>query len=314
VTDRWDVGSDVHITSSTVHWMDSQDAVVSDITMQSDGNSAISLEGTGITAVLSEEDTPGMGVEVALLSRNLQIEGYSNPEDCGYEYKKMGDYRGSHSTTKGGYTCQNWIDQTVHTHDRTIEKYPNAGLGDHNYCRNPDSHDGSYFGQTWCYTDNPAKRWDWCEVPKCVGGYLQVFHTPNVPQVIEGVEFKHMGQPRGKNRFPLQFLYTRDVNGTSISRNSIRNSLHRCISMDGVSNATIAANVAADTAGHCYYIGFEADDNKILHNLGSRTNNRFSWRDPKPSGYGDHDRATFHFSNPNNDWIGNVAAGSAGRG
>ena len=54
-----------------------------------------------------------------------------------------------------------------------------------------------------------------------------MFHTPDVPQVIEGVEFTNMGQQGGKNRFALQFLYTRDVNGTSISRNSIRNSLHR---------------------------------------------------------------------------------------
>jgi hypothetical protein len=58
-----------------------------------------------------------------------------------------------------------------------------------------------------------------------------------------------MGQQGLKNRFPIQFLYTRDVKGTSISRNSIRTSAHRCISMDGVSNATIAANVAHDTAG-----------------------------------------------------------------
>jgi hypothetical protein len=47
----------------------------------------------------------------------------------------------------------------------------------------------------------------------------------------------------------IQFLYTRDVKGTSIGRNSIRNSAHRCITMDGVSNATIAANVTHETAG-----------------------------------------------------------------
>ena len=83
----------------------------------------------------------------------------------------------------------------------------------------------------------------------CRGGYKQVIHTPNVSQVIEGVELTNMGQQGYKNRFPIQFLYTRDVKGTSISRNSICNSAHRCISMDGMSNTTIAANVAHDTPG-----------------------------------------------------------------
>lgn len=87
---------------------------------------------------------------------------------------------------------------------------------------------------------------DYCDT----GGYVQVLHTPNVPQVIEGVELFNMGQMGVVNRFPLQFLYTGTVAGTSIARNTIRGSNHRCISMDGVSNATIASNVAYDTAGH----------------------------------------------------------------
>ena len=38
----------------------------------------------------------------------------------------------------------------------------------------------------------------------CRGGYLQVLHTPNVAQVIEGVELTNMGQQGFKNRFPIQ--------------------------------------------------------------------------------------------------------------
>ena len=47
---------------------------------------------------------------------------------------------------------------TYHTHSAG-EK----GLGDHNYCRNPE---GEYT-QVWCYTTNPDRRWDWCDVFTC---------------------------------------------------------------------------------------------------------------------------------------------------
>jgi parallel beta-helix repeat protein len=142
--------------------------------------------------VLSERDTPGMGVEVALLSRNIKIEGQT-----------------------GGTALQ--------------------------------------------------------------GGYFQVFHTPGVAQTIEGVEFTNMGQQKGKNRFSLQFLFSGDVPGTSIARNSIRNSNFRCIVIEGSSNITVEANVAHDTAGHCYYVGSDARDNTLISNLGSRTNNVIGW-------------------------------------
>ena len=38
------------------------------------------------------------------------------------------------------------------------------GLGDHNFCRNPDGEPGG----PWCYTTDPQVRWAYCGVPKCV--------------------------------------------------------------------------------------------------------------------------------------------------
>eukprot|EP00804_Cyclotella_cryptica_P009369 CCRYP_018076-RB/>CCRYP_018076-RB protein AED:0.03 eAED:0.03 QI:374/1/1/1/0.94/0.9/20/617/4181 len=145
------------------------------------------------------------------------------------------------------------------------------------------------------------------------GGYFQVFHTPGVAQTIEGVEFTNMGQQQGKNRFALHFLYSGDVPGTLIARNSIVASNHRCVVIEGSSNITIEANVAYDTAGHCFYIGSDARDNTLLYNIGSRTNDVIS-SGKQLSGESDHDRATFQLYNPRNDYIGNVAAGSDGRG
>ena len=48
------------------------------------------------------------------------------------------EYRGCQNRTVTGYSCQKWTDQRPHKHSRTPSKYPNKGLGNHNFCRNPD--------------------------------------------------------------------------------------------------------------------------------------------------------------------------------
>ena len=35
-----------------------------------------------------------------------------------------------------------------------------------NYCRNPDDEPCG----PWCYTQDPAKRWEYCDVEMCSGG------------------------------------------------------------------------------------------------------------------------------------------------
>ncbi|XP_070538197.1 uncharacterized protein [Ptychodera flava] len=80
-------------------------------------------------------------------------------DEC-YQDSNGNDYRGKVSKTEEGHICQKWTSQTPRKHSRTPEKYPNGGLGDHNYCRNPDNENGP-----WCYTvDGP--RWGYCDVGK----------------------------------------------------------------------------------------------------------------------------------------------------
>jgi uncharacterized protein (DUF1501 family) len=86
----------------------------------------------------------------------------SNPETCGSDAVNQADYRGTINTTEQGYTCMNWTSQSPHSHTRTPADYPDKGLGDHNYCRNPDGEP-----RAWCYTTDPNKRWDFCDVPSC---------------------------------------------------------------------------------------------------------------------------------------------------
>ncbi|EDV24456.1 uncharacterized protein TRIADDRAFT_25104 [Trichoplax adhaerens] len=72
-------------------------------------------------------------------------------------------YRGGQDRTKSGLICQNWLSQYPHRHSFTPAAYPEFGLGDHNYCRNPDnSNDGP-----WCFTSSISRRSEACSVPRC---------------------------------------------------------------------------------------------------------------------------------------------------
>ena len=88
--------------------------------------------------------------------------GQTETASLRYGHKNNG-YRGSVSWTRNGWTCQNWNEQYPNEHSRTHENYPQDGLGDHNYCRNPDDEEDA-----WCYTVN-GNRWDYCDIPTDYG-------------------------------------------------------------------------------------------------------------------------------------------------
>ncbi|XP_062953943.1 plasminogen [Cynocephalus volans] len=88
------------------------------------------------------------------------VETTSEP-DCMFGNGKS--YRGKKATTVAGTPCQEWAAQEPHKHNIfTPETNPRAGL-EKNYCRNPD---GDVNGP-WCYTTNPRKLFDYCDVPQC---------------------------------------------------------------------------------------------------------------------------------------------------
>jgi len=92
--------------------------------------------------------------------------------------------------TKTGKTCQKWTSQSPQAHSYTPELVPNfgklsewtihfqslnqienqanklnpyiSGLGDHNYCRNPDGEPS-----VWCYTMDTETRWELCDITLC---------------------------------------------------------------------------------------------------------------------------------------------------
>merc|ERR1712178_228221 len=68
------------------------------------------------------------------------------------------DYRGMRSETVTGLTCQKWSVKTPHPHEFTLDD-PVTGLGDHNYCRNPDKKKTA-----WCYTTFKQREWEYCDI------------------------------------------------------------------------------------------------------------------------------------------------------
>merc|ERR1719389_983192 len=54
--------------------------------------------------------------------------------------------------------CQDRTEQYPHSHSFIVDWYPDAHLGDHNFCRNPDGD-----STIWCYTTDPGARWNYCD-------------------------------------------------------------------------------------------------------------------------------------------------------
>jgi len=80
----------------------------------------------------------------------------SNSDECGCVSVKQEDYRGTISTTASGKECIRWDEAGY-----TPEYYPDAGLEDNNYCRNPEP---DYKGRAWCFTEDGDEE---CDVPYC---------------------------------------------------------------------------------------------------------------------------------------------------
>ncbi|XP_056426956.1 tissue-type plasminogen activator isoform X2 [Hyla sarda] len=74
-------------------------------------------------------------------------------------------YRGNYSRTNSGLSCVNWNSQSLSQkiYNAQHKDAQQLGLGNHNYCRNPDGDKNP-----WCYIFKNGKySWDYCSVPAC---------------------------------------------------------------------------------------------------------------------------------------------------
>ncbi|XP_039620939.1 kremen protein 2-like isoform X1 [Polypterus senegalus] len=96
------------------------------------------------------------------------------------------DYRGFQNQTSvpDGKPCLYW--NQTHQHAYNTERFPNGqwGLGNHNYCRNPDGD-----VQPWCYVSESEEGiyWKYCDIPTCqMPGYRGCFLDSGNPPALSG--------------------------------------------------------------------------------------------------------------------------------
>ncbi|XP_056140814.1 phosphoinositide-3-kinase-interacting protein 1 [Lampris incognitus] len=88
-----------------------------------------------------------LSLHLVLLSAALVDSGAATTEDC---VRSNGvEYRGEQQSSSSGLTCLIWTNIT-RDYDVTSHTDSDTGVGDHNYCRNPDSTE-----RPWCYISGP---------------------------------------------------------------------------------------------------------------------------------------------------------------
>ncbi|MXO60750.1 transmembrane domain-containing protein [Altererythrobacter salegens] len=150
---------------------------------------------------------------------------------------------------------------------------------------------------------------------------------------VDSVELSRMGQHLHLARYPLHFHVLGEGAGMYVRNAAIHDTFSRCVTVHGTNNLEIENNVTFNTVGHCFFMedGIE-HGNQFVHNLAMQTKCHptlpcqptnlgipservANGQDSKdiliPS---DNTAASFWITNPANDYIDNVAAGSDSNG
>ncbi|TIX51212.1 G8 domain-containing protein [Alteraurantiacibacter aquimixticola] len=145
---------------------------------------------------------------------------------------------------------------------------------------------------------------------------------------VSGIELNRMGQHMNLARYPIHWHLIGEGAGQYIRNSAIHDTFSRCVTVHGTNNLRVENNVTYNNVGHCFFLedGIETG-NAFVRNLGIQTKCHPTLPcDPTnltlphqamdgqradniliPS---DNTASTFWITNPDNSYIGNVAAGS----
>ncbi len=169
-------------------------------------------------------------------------------------------------------------------------------------------------------------------IPTGFGGHLMVSQAWDYdaePSVLNAssVEFRKMGQKdtrgqRGRlGRYPIHWHVMLDLAaGQFVSNCSIYDCFNRAVTIHGTDSILIEDNVIVDSVGHAVFLEDGSEqDNTFIRNLVINTKRPPEGEELLPSDNGlckvqDRCPASFWITNPTNNFIDNVAAGTPGTG
>jgi len=172
------------------------------------------------------------------------------------------------------------------------------------------------------------------------GGHIMAMSGSQM--YIDSVELSRMGQHLTLARYPIHFHVLGEGQGMYVRNAAIHDTFNRCVTVHGTNNLAIERNVTFNTVGHCFFMedGIE-NGNRFVENLGIQTKchptldcmptrlaaagedptfeERYQMRRAGQESENvllpsDNTVATFWITNPDNTYIGNVAAGSDSNG
>jgi len=165
------------------------------------------------------------------------------------------------------------------------------------------------------------------------GGHIMAMAGSHM--YVSGVELSRMGQNMHLARYPIHWHILGEGQGQYIQNSSIHDTYSRCVTVHGTNNVRVENNVTYNTVGHCFFLEDAVEHgNQFIHNLAMQTK---CHPDGKPciptnlgpagsgGGFGsgaagqgakdvllpsDNTASSFWITNPDNSFVGNVAAGS----
>ena len=162
------------------------------------------------------------------------------------------------------------------------------------------------------------------------GGHIMAM--PGSQVQVSGVELSRMGQHLHLARYPMHWHLLGEGQGQYIQNSSIHDTYSRCVTVHGTNNVRVENNVTFNTVGHCFFLEDAVETgNHFVRNLGIMTKCHPTLPciptnlspGGSPPGLGaagqnsqhvllpsDNTVSTFWITNPNNNFVDNVAAGS----